>query len=212
MQIVVKNVYTQWMCFGRFAMLSTVWQKEFDKNYSIETLNADWNALKQKWSLSRVISDTRDSVTQITDEIKTPNGNDGAHCLEYRWVEPVTYRRSYPISDIAGNHFKNYPDDGPQCIVDQSWRHRAHAPWTHPSESLGCVKYCLRCREMWRHSTHAAQDGEAASRSNPNAIPGRSSRVSQSRDATRSIYTKISCNEFGVHLVWLMSLEEYAAA
>ena len=35
------------------------------------------------------MSDTRDLVTQITDEFKT-NAIDGAHCIECQWEEQVT--------------------------------------------------------------------------------------------------------------------------
>jgi len=67
------------MCFGRLAVLSSVWQEEFEKNDSVKTLNGYWNALEQKWSLSWIISDSRDSVTQVADEL---TDIDGVHCLE----------------------------------------------------------------------------------------------------------------------------------
>jgi len=38
---------------------------------SVKTLNGYWHALKQKRSLSWVINDSRDSVTQIADELKS---------------------------------------------------------------------------------------------------------------------------------------------
>jgi len=50
------------------------------KNDSVKTLNGYWNALKQKWSLTWVISDSRDSVTQVAEELKS-NDIDGAHII-----------------------------------------------------------------------------------------------------------------------------------
>jgi len=34
-------------------------------------LNCNWNALEQKWSLSWVMSDLRESIIQIADELKS---------------------------------------------------------------------------------------------------------------------------------------------
>jgi len=49
------------------------------KNVCVKTLNGNWSILKQKWSLSWIISDSRDSMNQIADELKS-NDIDGAHC------------------------------------------------------------------------------------------------------------------------------------
>ena len=39
MKIILKN-YTLYVCFGGFAVLSRVWQKEFEKK--TRTVNAEW--------------------------------------------------------------------------------------------------------------------------------------------------------------------------
>jgi len=51
------------------------------KSDCVETLNGNWNALELKRSLSCVISDSRDSMTKVADELMS-NDIDGAHCLE----------------------------------------------------------------------------------------------------------------------------------
>jgi len=44
------------------------------KNDCVETLNGNSNTLKHKWSLSWVISNSRDSMTQIADELRIVPG------------------------------------------------------------------------------------------------------------------------------------------
>jgi len=61
------------------------------KTDCVKTLNGYWSALEQKCSLSLVISESRDSMTQIIDELKS-NDIDGANCLECKRVEQVSLR------------------------------------------------------------------------------------------------------------------------
>jgi len=60
-------------------VLSSVWQEEFEKKTALKRRMA--TEIRLNKSLSWVIGESTDSMTQIADELKS-NDNDGAQCLE----------------------------------------------------------------------------------------------------------------------------------
>jgi len=76
------------VCFGRLAVLAEViWKMTALKRWMTTEIAYVEIEMKSSW----VISDSRDSMTQMADELRF-NDIDGAHCLECKRIEQVSLR------------------------------------------------------------------------------------------------------------------------